>query len=68
MLFENRLKRGIAYGTITLAFRRWKRPQVVAGGRYRTGEGLAEATSVKMVDEASITKADAKRAGYSSVD
>jgi hypothetical protein len=68
VLFENRLKRGIADGTITVAFRRWKRPQVVAGGRYRTGEGLAEATSVRVVDESSITNADAKRAGYDSVD
>jgi hypothetical protein len=68
MLFETRLRRGIADGSITVAFRRWKRPQVVAGGRYRTGQGLAEATSVKMVDESSITKADAKRAGFDSVD
>ena len=38
-------------------------PQVVAGGRYRTGEGLAEATSVDVVDESSITKADAAAGG-----
>ena len=68
MLFETRLRRGIADGSITVAFRRWKRPQVVVGGRYRTGEGLAEATSVDLVDESSITRADARRAGYASVD
>jgi hypothetical protein len=68
MLFEPRLRRGIIDGSITVAFRRWKRPQVLAGGRYRTGAGLAEATSVKMIDESSITRADAKRAGYGSVD
>jgi hypothetical protein len=68
MLFEPRLRRGIADGSITVAFRRWKRPPVVAGGRYRTGQGLAEATSVDLVDETSITKADARRAGYESVD
>jgi len=68
LLFEARLKRGIADGSITMAFRRWRRPQVVAGGRYRTGEGFVEATSVDVVDEGSITKADARRAGYESVD
>jgi hypothetical protein len=62
------LKQGIADGSITVAFRRWKRPQVVPGGRYRTGLGLAEATSVDAVDESKITNADARRAGYESVD
>jgi hypothetical protein len=68
MLFESRLRQGIADGSITVAFRRWKRAQVVPGGRYRTGLGLAEATSVDVVVESKITKADARRAGYQSVD
>ena len=37
MRFEQRLRDGIHSGAIVLAFRRWKRSQVVAGGRYRTG-------------------------------
>ena len=61
-------KRGIADGSITVAFRRWKWSQVVVGGRYRTGTGLAEATSVDVVLESSITQADARRAGYDSID
>jgi len=68
LLFEARLRRGIADGSISVAFRRWKRAQVVAGGRYRTGEGFVEATSVGVVDERSITKADARQAGFDSVD
>jgi hypothetical protein len=68
VLFETRLRQGIADGSITVAFRRWKRPQVVPGGRYRTGLGLAEAMSVDAVDESKITRADARRAGYDSVD
>ncbi len=68
MLFEARLRQGIADGSITVAFRRWKRAQVVPGGRYRTGLGLAETRSVDVVDESKITKADARRAGYDSVD
>jgi hypothetical protein len=35
--FEQRLRDGIHSGAIVLAFRRWKRSQVVAGRRYRTG-------------------------------
>jgi len=65
------LRRGIADGSITVAYRRWKRPQVVLGGRYRTGDGLVEATSVDVVDwegEFTIDESDARRAGYDSVD
>jgi hypothetical protein len=40
MLFERRLREGIHDGRITLAFQRSKRPQVAAGGRYRTGLDL----------------------------
>lgn len=40
MRFEARLREGIEQGTIVLAFRRWKRCQVVAGHRYRTGTGM----------------------------
>ena len=36
MRFEQRLRDGIHSGAIVLAFRRWKRSQVVAGRRYRT--------------------------------
>jgi hypothetical protein len=37
VLFERRLREGIQDGSVTLAFRRWRRCQVVAGHRYRTG-------------------------------
>jgi len=62
--FEARLRQGIADGTITVAFRRWKRPQVVAGHRYRTGLGLADCIAIDRVAVSSITAADAQRAGY----
>jgi hypothetical protein len=68
VLFEARLRRGLADGSITVTFRRWKRPQVVAGGRYRTGEGLVEVTAVDIVDDAAITRRDARAAGYDTVD
>lgn len=37
MLFSKREREGIAAGQITLAYRRWRRLGVKAGGRYRTG-------------------------------
>jgi len=43
MLFERRLREGIHDGSITLAFRRWRRLQATLGGRYRTGLDLVEA-------------------------
>lgn len=73
MLFEPRLRDGIAAGTITVAFRRWRRSQVVAGNRYRTaprhGTGpfvLVEAVDV--VAPSRITKKDAKAAGFKDRD
>ena len=66
VLFEKRLRDGIADGSITLAFRRWKRPQVVAGRRYRTGEGLVGVDAVDAVDKHAVTEAEARRAGYPS--
>jgi hypothetical protein len=63
MLFERRLREGVLDGSITLAFRRWKRPQVTAGGRYRMGDGLlAEVISVEVVED--LTEEEARAAGY----
>src|SRR5207244_798680 len=66
VLFEPRLRLGIADGTITVAFRRWKRPQVVAGHRYRTGTDIIEMDAVDVIDAAALTDADARDAGYGS--
>jgi hypothetical protein len=62
--FERRLREGIADGSITVAFRRWRRPQVVAGGRYWTGLDLIEVDQADVVAEADLTDADARAAGY----
>ena len=68
MLFERRLRDGLADGTITVAFRRWKRPQVVVGHRYRTGgDGpLVEAVRVDAVGPGTISSADVRAAGFAS--
>lgn len=67
MQFEPRLRRGLADGSITVAFRRWRRAQVVAGHQYRTGLGMVLAESVDVVDPAGITQAQARDAGFRSV-
>ena len=67
MRFEQRLRDGIHSGAIVLAFRRWKRSQVVAGHRYRTGTGMVEVESVDVVEPSSVDAAQAREAGYATV-
>ncbi len=43
MLFEQRLWSGLADGSVTVAFRRWKRPRARVGGRHRTPAGVLAA-------------------------
>ena len=66
--FERRLRDGIHDGSITVTFRRWRRSQVVAGGRYRTGIDMVEVLAVDIVDPAQISDSDAQRAGYADAE
>jgi hypothetical protein len=66
VLFERRLRDGLADGSITVALRRWKRTQVLPGRRYRSPDGLVEVTQVDVVD--AIDEATAKAAGFGSVE
>src|SRR5262245_18222140 len=65
--FEQRLRDGIHSGTVVLAFRRWRRSQVVPGRRYRTGIDMVEVESVDVVEPSSVDVAQAHEAGYASV-
>lgn len=64
MLFKSRFWPGIADGSITLTFRRWKRPQAVAGHVYRTPVGLITVDSVAVVEAGTISEAEAGMAGH----
>lgn len=64
MLLERRSRDGILDGSITVLFRRWRRPQAVAGRTYRTSAGLVDVLAVDVVDPAGLTDADAAPAGY----
>src|SRR5688500_15475676 len=66
MQFEQRYARGIADGSINLTFRRWKRSQALAGNTYRTAAGRLVVDTVDVVEQPTISDADAQRAGYPS--
>jgi hypothetical protein len=66
MLIAQQTLRQIVDGEVTLAFRRWKRPSVKAGGRLRTSVGELNIVAVDRIAEDAITDADARRAGAAS--
>ena len=66
MLIAQQTLRRIAAGDVTLAFRRWKRPSVKAGGRLRTSVGELRITAVHRITEDQISEEDARRAGAAS--
>lgn len=68
VLFEQRFWAGIADGSVTVTFRRWRRVQARAGGVQRTPAGRVEVTAVDVVTVSEITRRDALAAGYESVD
>lgn len=68
MLFPGRFHEGMADGSITLAFRRWKRARAKVGSRHRTPVGLIEIDEVDIVGPADVSAEDARRAGYDELD
>ena len=67
MLLKRETLEGIASGEIALAFRRWKRPTVKAGGRLRTRIGELAIEAVDVIAASKLTTRDAKKAGYTSL-
>lgn len=67
MLLKLRILAGVVDGSVDLAFRRWKRPTVKAGGSLRTRSGVLEIQAVDVVDLDRISQVEAKRAGYASL-
>lgn len=64
MLFRQQFWPGLAHGTITVAFRRWKKATVKAGGTLQTPGGQLAIDEVTPVRPDEITDDDARRAGY----
>ena len=68
MLFPPVMLQAIADGKVTLAFRRWERPRVRAGGRQRTAIGVIAFETVEPVDRNDLNETDAGAAGFASRD
>jgi hypothetical protein len=66
MLIRREDLENIKAGRISLAFRRWRRPAVWAGGKFRTAVGELAIDAVDIVTEPELTNADARHAGFSS--
>ena len=63
MLFTEDVWAGLADGTVTMAFRRWKRPTVKAGGTLQSPGGLLGIDTVEVVGDDAITDESARTAG-----
>jgi hypothetical protein len=67
LLFQKRFHEGLVSGAITLTFRRWDKPHVRVGGRYRCHPiGVLEVDRVERVKVRSITDEDARESGFAT--
>src|SRR3546814_16289802 len=66
MLFKKHVLDGIGEGRISLAFRRWTKPTVRAGGSLRTAIGSLAIESIEPVKPDEISGEDALRAGFAT--
>ncbi len=67
LLFKKAFWPGLVSGEITLTFRRWAKPHVKAGGRYRCHPiGVLQVDEVTAVGVRDLTEDDARRAGFDS--
>lgn len=68
MLFKQSSLDKIARKEVTLAFRRWKRPTVKAGGQVRTASGVVLIGDIAIVDMPALTEKDARAAGFPTLE
>jgi len=65
LLFKKPFHAGLVDGSVTLTFRRWDKPHVRNGGRYRCHPiGVLEVDDVRVVRVGEIGDLDAKAAGF----
>lgn len=68
MLLPPKVAHGVADGSVTLAFRRWRKQDVKPGAEFKTAGGVVRVERVELVDPADITDEDAVRAGHPNAD
>lgn len=67
LLFRKAFHEGLKSGAIKLTFRRWAKPKVKVGGRYRCHPiGVLEVDAVHTLPASKITEREAREAGYGS--
>lgn len=64
MLLPPKVAHGVADGSMTVAFRRWKKQAVRPGSEFKTIAGVIRVVSVRAVKPDKISRADAVRAGH----
>ena len=64
MLLPLKVAQGVRDGSVTLAFRRWKKPDVEPGRRFTTAAGMVRVVAVEVVEAEGITDEEAQRAGW----
>ncbi|MDR3773323.1 MAG: ASCH domain-containing protein [Terracidiphilus sp.] len=67
MVFAKRLREGVMRGEITVSIRIWTSPHVIAGNRYRLGEGEIEIDSITPIGFPDITPELARESGFLGV-
>lgn len=68
LLFQKRFHAGLVAGDVRLTFRRWAKPHVKPGGRYRCHPiGVLVVDAVSRVPAGEVGLADARLAGFASV-
>lgn len=67
MLIKRSILQRLVDGSATIAFRRWRKPTVRAGGRLTTELGVLAIDAVERVDDDALTEEAARQAGFDSL-
>ncbi len=68
VIIPKRLWSQVEDGSVTVAFRRWRRPSVKTGGTLQTPVGVLSIDAVDPIDPAAISDNDATAAGHATAD
>lgn len=68
MLLPPKVAHGVADGSVTLAFRRWRKQDVTVGSTFRTVSGVIRVDDVGVVRPDAITDQEAVAAGWPDAD
>jgi hypothetical protein len=67
MVFAKLLREGVISGQITCSVRIWTSPHVIAGNRYKMGDGHIEIDSITPIGFPDITPQLARESGFTGV-